>query len=91
MLVALGVRADGQRVLLDLRLAGQATTAAWEERITTLGQRPLGVPRLAISDGNPGLQAVVRPSCGFWVQVEIRGCNRTPADQTEYLVRSLVG
>jgi transposase-like protein len=58
--VALGVRAAGQRVLLDLRLAGPETTAAWEELITGLVQRRVGVPLLALIAGNPGLQAARR-------------------------------
>ena len=29
VLVTLGVRADGQRVVLDVRLAGDESTAAW--------------------------------------------------------------
>jgi transposase-like protein len=31
--VTLGIKADGQRIVLDMRLAGQETTQAWQEVI----------------------------------------------------------
>jgi putative transposase len=71
VLVTLGVRADGQRVVLELRLAGQETAAAWQEVIANLVQRHVGVPGLAIIDGNPGLHAALQAQ---WPQLAIQRC-----------------
>jgi putative transposase len=71
VLVTLGIRADGQRVVLDLRLAGQETAAAWEEVIDHLVARQVGVPTLALIDGNPGLHAALRKQ---WPTLAIQRC-----------------
>jgi len=60
VLVTLGVRADGERVVLDVRLVGDESTAAWRDVIHTLVARHVGIPRLAVIDGNPGLAAALR-------------------------------
>ena len=52
VLVTLGVRADGERIILDVRLAGDESTAAWREVIRSLVERHVGTPRLAIIDGS---------------------------------------
>lgn len=46
VLVTLGTGADGRRVLLDLRLAGEESTAAWQEVLQSLERRNVGRPRL---------------------------------------------
>ena len=71
IVVTLGVRADGQRVLLDMRVAGQETTAAWEDVITHLVQRRVGEPLLAMIEGKPGVQAALRAP---WPQIAIQRC-----------------
>jgi putative transposase len=71
VLVTLGIKADGQRIVLDLRLAGQETTQAWQEVVEELVERGVGVPRLAIIDGNPGLHAALRAQ---WPQLPIQRC-----------------
>jgi transposase-like protein len=71
VLGTLGIKADGQRIVLDLRLAGQETTQAWQEVIEQLVERGVGVPLLAIIDGNPGLQAALRAQ---WPQLPIQRC-----------------
>jgi putative transposase len=71
VLVTLGIKADGQRVVLDLRLAGQETTQAWQEVIEKLVERGVGVPLLAIIDGNPGLHAALRAQ---WPHLPIQRC-----------------
>jgi transposase-like protein len=59
VVVALGVRADGQQVGLDLaRLTSEATTA-WPGVLEGLSARGLRRPRLCVIDGNPGLRAAV--------------------------------
>jgi putative transposase len=60
VLVTLGIQADGQRVVLDMRLAGQETTQAWQEVMEKLVEHHVGVPLLAIIDGNLGLHAALR-------------------------------
>jgi len=59
VLVALGVRAGGEKILLSLATAGAERTAAWESLLEDLAARKLGRPRLAITDGNPGLAAAL--------------------------------
>jgi putative transposase len=71
VLVTLGIKANGQRIVLDLRLAGQETTQAWQEVIEKLVGRGVGLPRLAIIDGNPGLHAALRAQ---WPQLPIQRC-----------------
>ena len=71
VLVTLGLKADGQRVVRDLRLAGQETVAAWAEVIDKLVERHVGRPVLAIIDGNPGLHAALRAQ---WPQLAIQRC-----------------
>jgi putative transposase len=71
VLVTLGIKADGQRIILDLRLAGQETTQAWQDVVEKLVARRVGVPRLAIIDGNPGLHAALRAQ---WPQLPIQRC-----------------
>jgi putative transposase len=53
VLVTLGVCANGQRVVLDLRLAGGESEQAWLEAVRFLAARHLGTPVLALIDGNP--------------------------------------
>jgi len=58
-------------VVLDLRLGGQETAAAWEEVIDHLVARQVGVPTLALLDGNPGLHAALRKQ---WPTLAIQRC-----------------
>lgn len=55
VLVTLGVRANGERVVLDMRLVGEESAASWTEVVASLTARHLPRPVLAIIDGNPGL------------------------------------
>ncbi len=59
VLVALGVKASGEKQLLTLHTAGAERTTAWEMLLEDLAARKLGRPRLVISDGNPGLAAAL--------------------------------
>ncbi len=56
VLVALGVKQTGEKILLTLAIAGAETGAAWEGVLENLVARHLGRPRLVISDGNAGLR-----------------------------------
>src|SRR5579859_4202309 len=60
VLVTLGVCANGQRVVLDLRLAGVESEQAWLDAVRALAGRNLGTPELAVIDGNPGLSAALK-------------------------------
>lgn len=71
VLVTLGVCADGRRIVLDIRIAGQESEAAWRELLQSLVRRHLGTPTLAVIDGNPGLQAALRAQ---WPQIAIQRC-----------------
>lgn len=71
VLVTLGVRADGERIVLDLRLAGDESTAAWRDVIRSLVDRHVGTPRLAMIDGSAGLAAAL---CEQWSTLAIQRC-----------------
>jgi transposase-like protein len=71
VLVTLGVRADGERVVLDVRLAGDESTAAWRDVIRSLVERHVGTPRLAIIDGSAGLAAALREQ---WPTLPVQRC-----------------
>lgn len=71
VLVTLGVRADGERIILDVRLAGDESTAAWREVIRDLVERHIGLPALAIIDGSAGLAAALREQ---WPALAIQRC-----------------
>jgi transposase-like protein len=59
VLVALGVKERGEKILLALAIAGAETGAAWEGVLEDLVRRHLGRPRLVISDGNTGLRSAL--------------------------------
>jgi len=71
VLVTLGVCGDGERVVLDVRLAGDESTAAWRDVIRSLVDRHVGVPRLAMIDGGAGLAAALREQ---WPSLAIQRC-----------------
>jgi len=71
VLVTLGVRASGERVVLDLRLAGDESTAAWRDVICGLVERHVGTPALAMIDGSAGLAAALREQ---WPTLAIQRC-----------------
>ncbi len=71
VLVTMGVCADGRRLVLDMRMAGEESEASWGEVLQSLVERRLGVPVLAVIDGNPGLRAALRTQ---WPQLAIQRC-----------------
>jgi putative transposase len=71
VLVALGVRRDGQKVLLGLENMGGESEAAWRAFLDGLAARGLGRPELAIVDGAPGLEAAL---AALWPQVPVQRC-----------------
>ena len=71
VLVTLGVRANGERVVLDMRLVGEESAASWTEVVASLTARRLARPVLAVVDGNPGLTGALR---SHWPGIEIQRC-----------------
>ena len=71
VLVTLGVRANGERIVLDLRLVGEESAASWTEVVASLTARHVARPVLAVIDGNPGLTSALR---SHWPGIEIQRC-----------------
>jgi transposase-like protein len=59
VLMALGVRTTGEKVVLGLCLVGDEQTAAWVQILEDLTARGLGRPQLVISDGSKGAAAAL--------------------------------
>tara|TARA_X000000950_G_C13814446_1_gene619125 strand:+ start:552 stop:1325 length:774 start_codon:yes stop_codon:yes gene_type:complete len=59
VLAAIGVRRDGQKVLLAIRNMGGESTAAWSSFLGDLDARGLRRPEFVIVDGAPGLEAAL--------------------------------
>ncbi len=69
--VAVGVRPDGQKVLLDLRLYVAESAAAWGDFVRGLVERGLVAPALVITDGSKGLR---RALSEIWPQAAVQRC-----------------
>lgn len=59
VLAAIGVRRDGQKILLSIRHMGGESTAAWRQVLDDLDARGLRRPAFVIVDGAPGLEAAL--------------------------------
>jgi putative transposase len=70
-LVALGVKADGQKVVLDLELLQSESSECWGGFVEGLVGRDLKRPRLVIIDGNKGLRAAVDKN---WPGTQVQRC-----------------
>ena len=71
VLVALGVRRDGQKILLGLRTMGGESQAAWRAVLDDLVARKLATPDRLIIDGAPGLEAAL---AALWPNVPLQRC-----------------
>jgi len=71
LLVALGVRQDGQKILLAVKNMGGESEAAWRALLDDLVKRGLKTPELVIVDGAPGLDAALAV---LWSDVAIQRC-----------------
>src|SRR3984893_10050643 len=71
LLVALGVRQDGQKVLLAVKNMGGESEAAWRARLDDLVNRGLKTPELAIVDGAPGLEKAL---AALWSDMPVQRC-----------------
>lgn len=71
IMVAIGVRGTGEKVLLSLAVMGVESTAAWSGFVTDLADRGLKRIELAIVDGNKGL---TRALLELWPNLPIQRC-----------------
>ncbi|MEW6455583.1 MAG: IS256 family transposase [Acidobacteriota bacterium] len=71
VLAAVGIKEDGEKVLLGLWLMGAESTNAWEGVLAELDGRGLVRPQLVIIDGNQGLRAAVE---AIWPKIEVQRC-----------------
>ena len=71
LLIAIGVRRDGQKVLLALKNMGGESEAAWRALLDDLVKRGLRTPELVIADGAPGLEKALT---ALWPEVLVQRC-----------------
>jgi transposase-like protein len=71
LLIALGVRADGQKVLLAVKNMGGESEAAWRALLDDLVARGLKTPELVVVDGAPGLDKAL---AALWPDVLVQRC-----------------
>jgi len=71
VLAAIGVRANGEKVLLALEVRGGEGEAAWRGFLEDMTARGLRAPRLAIIDGSAGLSKALDV---IWPKVERQRC-----------------
>jgi len=71
LLVVIGVRADGQKVLLAIKGMGGESTEAWRAVLDDLIQRGLRRPEFLIVDGAPGLDNAI---AAVWDGVPVQRC-----------------
>jgi len=71
LLVVLGVRHDGQKVLLAIKQMGGESTEAWRTVLDDLVKRGLRRPALLIIDGGAGLESAI---AAVWDDVPVQRC-----------------
>ena len=71
ILVALGVRQDGQKVLLAVKNMGGESEAAWRALLDNLVNRGLKTPELVIVDGATGLEKAL---AALWSDMLVQRC-----------------
>jgi putative transposase len=71
LLVVLGVRRDGQKVLLAVKNMGGESEAAWRATLDDLIARGLSTPAFVITDGAAGLE---RALAALWPEVPAQRC-----------------
>ena len=71
LLVVLGIREDGQKVLLAIKSMGGESTEAWRTVLDDLIRRGLRRPEFLIADGAPGLDKAI---AAVWDGVPVQRC-----------------
>ena len=71
LLVVLGVRRDGQKLLLAVKNMGGESEAAWRAVLDDLIARGLRTPELLLIDGGAGLE---RALASLWPNVPTQRC-----------------
>ena len=71
VLAAIGVRRDGQKILLSIRTMGGESKAAWRAFLDDLDARGLKAPEFVIVDGAPGLEAAL---VELWPDAPVQRC-----------------
>jgi transposase-like protein len=71
LLVALGIRRDGQKVVLAIKNMGGESEAAWRAVLDDLTARGMTRPELVIVDGGKGLEAAL---ASLWDDVPVQRC-----------------
>lgn len=71
LLIALGVRQDGQKVLLAVKNMGGEAEVAWRALLDDLVNRGLKMPELVIADGAPGLEKAL---AALWPDILVQRC-----------------
>ena len=71
LLVVIGVREDGQKVLLAVKRMGGETTDAWRAVLDDLTSRGLRRPQFVIVDGGAGLACAL---AAVWNDVPVQRC-----------------
>jgi len=71
ILVALGVRSDGQKVALAFKEMGAESKEAWQEILEDLAFRGVKQPGIVITDGSKGLEAALGE---VWPQAVVQRC-----------------
>src|SRR6185312_16361302 len=71
LLVVIGVREDGQKVLLAIKSMGGESAEAWRTVLDDLIRRGLRRPEFLIVDGAPGLEKAI---AAVWNGVPVQRC-----------------
>jgi transposase-like protein len=71
VLAAIGVRRDGQKILLSIRNMGGESQAAWRAFLDDLDARGLKAPEFIIVDGAPGLEGAL---AALWPDAPVQRC-----------------
>ena len=71
LLIALGMRRDGHKVVLAIKNLGGESEAAWRAVLDDLVVRGMGRPELVIVDGGKGLEAAL---ASLWDDVPVQRC-----------------
>ena len=71
LLIVLGIRRDGQKIVLAIRNMGGESEAAWRAVLDDLLARGLAKPELVIVDGGKGLEAAL---ASLWQDIPVQRC-----------------